>query len=108
MIRGNCWIDPGYSQTHRYVRVRIGDTRVCAHRLSYEFFKGSIPEGLVVDHLCEDKRCYNPSHLEAITQKENVRRYYGSGGLYDWVWKLQSLRDRGYKKVCQFLDESRR
>ena len=45
-----------------------------AHRLLYETEKGPIPEGLGLDHLCRNKWCVNPDHLEPVTQKENVRR----------------------------------
>lgn len=51
----------------------IQKTRL-VHRFSYEVFKGLIPDGLVVDHLCKIKTCVNPDHLEAVTQKENLRR----------------------------------
>ena len=44
------------------------------HRLSYEAFKGPIPEGMHIDHLCRVRNCYNPEHLEAVTQAENNRR----------------------------------
>ena len=45
-----------------------------AHRIAYEEFVGSIPNGLELDHLCKNKRCVNPEHLEAVTRSENVRR----------------------------------
>lgn len=45
-----------------------------AHRVSFERAKGSIPEGLVPDHLCRITCCVNPDHMEAVTQKENVLR----------------------------------
>lgn len=45
-----------------------------ASRRSYELFVGEIPEGYVVDHLCSNKICVNPLHLEAIRQSENLRR----------------------------------
>jgi hypothetical protein len=47
---------------------------VTAHRWSYERFKGTIPVGLVIDHLCRNTSCVNPDHLEAVTQSVNIRR----------------------------------
>lgn len=45
-----------------------------AHRVSYEVFRGAIPEGLQLDHLCRVRHCVNPEHLEPVTASENVRR----------------------------------
>lgn len=49
-----------------------------AHRLSYTLAYGSIPEGLVIDHLCRTPVCVRPDHLEAVTQQENMRRGPGA------------------------------
>lgn len=45
-----------------------------AHRRAYEEANGPIPEGLHIDHLCFEKACINPEHLEAVTNVENHRR----------------------------------
>lgn len=47
-----------------------------AHRVSYEFHKGKIPKGLVLDHTCRNRACINPDHLDPVTQSENARRVH--------------------------------
>ena len=44
------------------------------HRWAYEYFIGPIPEGMVIDHICRNRACCNPSHLEVVTSGENTRR----------------------------------
>jgi hypothetical protein len=51
---------------------------VAAHRWIYIWWMGPIAEGLEVDHLCEHKLCVLPLHLEAVTPKENIRRYWAN------------------------------
>lgn len=48
-----------------------------AHRYSYEYFVGKIPKNLTIDHLCKNKTCVNPKHLEAVSMRENVLRSDG-------------------------------
>jgi len=45
-----------------------------AHRAVYQLLVGPIPLGLQIDHLCRNRVCVNPAHLEAVTQRENIRR----------------------------------
>jgi len=45
-----------------------------SHRVAWELFRGAIPRGLEIDHLCKITNCVNPTHLEPVTRLENVRR----------------------------------
>ncbi len=48
-----------------------------AHRWSYQYYIGNIPEGLVIDHLCRVRHCVNPIHMELVTMRENLMRGTG-------------------------------
>lgn len=65
---------------------------ILAHRLSHELFLGPIPDGLTVDHLCANRRCVRPDHLEAVTNEVNVSR----GGRRRHGWDSGKCR-RGHE-----------
>lgn len=70
-----CWEWAGHRNDKGYALLRQGsDAHVYAHRLSYELHVGPIPDGLQVDHLCRNRACVNPSHLEPVTQHVNILR----------------------------------
>lgn len=68
-----CWEWRG-PFTHGYARVCVDRKRYRGHRLAYRLWRGEIPDGLVLDHLCRNKPCVNPFHLEAVTNRENLLR----------------------------------
>jgi len=71
---GDCWNWQSELNNRGYGFFYIAERRLLAHRYSYELFNGPIPHGLEIDHLCRNRRCVNPDHLETVTTKVNVLR----------------------------------
>lgn len=69
-----CWIWRGTISVKGYGVIGVRDKVVYAHRAVYIAYKGPIPEGLELDHLCRNTSCVNPEHLEPVAHKENCRR----------------------------------
>ncbi len=69
-----CWEWNGSRFKTGYGKMRIDGRTVSVHRASYEAHVGPIPDGLQIDHLCRNRPCCNPAHLEPVTASENLRR----------------------------------
>lgn len=76
ILDNGCWEWTGGRSSAGYGRFVPWRTQKnkYAHRLSYEYCIGPIPNGLQIDHLCRNRACINPLHMEAVTRKENIRR----------------------------------
>lgn len=88
--KSGCWIWIGTRSASGYGKFSVGGIKQYAHRWSYEYHVGDIPEGLHIDHLCRVRECVNPEHLEPVTPKENYRRGQGI------------TAENGRKKVCNY------
>lgn len=75
-IDGNgCWNWTAATHTDGYPeQISLDGRRYKPHRAMYEWLKAEIPPGLSIDHLCSNRLCCNPDHLEAVTFGENRKR----------------------------------
>lgn len=69
-----CWIWTAARGRDGYGKATVGYKTVAAHRVSYELWRGEIPDGHEVDHLCKIPLCVNPWHLEPVTRLVNSQR----------------------------------
>lgn len=107
-----CWNYAGTINPAGYGQIR----QTTAHRYFWETIRGPIPAGLQLDHLCRNKRCVNPSHLEPVTHDENQRRravlitHCPQGHEYtpeNTVIKIRDGREKRSCRACHAVDARR-
>jgi hypothetical protein len=103
----DCWnwtgaLDNGYGRFQGGPR---GSKVHRAHRLAYELLVGPIPEGLVLDHLCRNRRCVNPDHLEPVTNRINVLR--GEGWAASRARQTHCIHGHEFTPANTYVDPKR-
>lgn len=71
---GDCWLWTGRISRKGYGHMKVLRRVIGAHRAAWMAYRGDIPEGLVIDHLCRNRACVNPWHLEPVTVQVNTQR----------------------------------
>jgi hypothetical protein len=99
-----CWEWTG-ADRGGYGRFHLRPGRVvAAHRFAYETFVGQIPVGLEIDHLCRNRGCVNPIHLEPVDHAENRRRarltHCRRGHLFDNANTYTHASGKRYCRAC--------
>lgn len=112
-----CWIWQGTLNSSGYARIFTGPGKKLslAHRVSYRIHKGEIPAGLTIDHLCRERTCVNPDHLEAVTSRVNTLRGNTLPGInavkthcpQDHEYSVENTRVRAGKRHCRTCDRDR-
>ena len=99
--KGGCWEWQG-TMNHQlgYGCGYYQGEKIGAHRLSYIVHVGEIPPGAVICHECDNRRCVNPAHLVAGTQKRNM-----AGCAYRYRAGGQRLRREDYAEIARLHDE---
>lgn len=95
-----CWNWLGCKDTNGYGYLSYMYKNYMAHRITYQRLIGSIPKGLQLDHLCRNRHCVNPNHLEPVTTQENTRR--GNSGLFNKS-KTHCKREHEYTKANTYI-----
>lgn len=67
-----CWVWQGYKNAKGYGSFTVLGKSIGAHRYAYELVHGPIQTGFVIDHMCHNPSCVNPSHLREVSNKQNI------------------------------------
>jgi len=71
---GLCWEWTGSRVTDGYGCFAVNRRMLGAHRVAWMISRGAIPDGMQLDHLCRNRGCVRPQHLEVVTPGENIQR----------------------------------
>lgn len=94
-----CWIWNGYVDKYGYGMVKIDGAKIGAHRVTFALFNEDLIDGMHVDHLCRNRACCNPNHLEQVTPVVNTRRGSVAVLTVEVVANVKAFLIHGYSVV---------
>lgn len=97
----DCWNWTASLSDRGYGLFRFDGKTSRAHRVSYILAFGSIGGDLVIDHLCKNRRCVNPDHLELVSQAENIMRGLSGKENNSQLKKTQCPRGHEYTRITK-------
>lgn len=101
----DCWEWTATKNPKGYGRFRVGKVRQ-AHRWLWEQVVAPIPEGLELDHLCKNRGCVNPDHLEPVTHQVNVARAKPNSVALKAMWAERHAEQTRCSKGHEFTEEN--
>lgn len=114
-VSGKCWLWQKGTDVNGYGQFSIRGVMLKAHRFIYEVYENKIPADKEIDHLCRQKNCVNPEHLEAVPHSVNMKRISLSmsscraGHEYNEVNTRNYLNKQGKLiRTCRVCDRTRR
>ena len=104
---GICWVWKG-AKTGDYGRFAVtSDHIMTSHRFSYGCFVDNIPEGYDIHHVCKNKLCVNPAHLQAVSKKEHGRLDLKTHCKYKHEFTPENTYKRKGKRWCKICARNR-
>jgi hypothetical protein len=77
-----CWLWTASTNNGGYGFIGVNRRVQMAHRVGYELYRGPIPDGMTLDHLCRVTCCVNPCHMEPVSMRANILRGHGVAGKF--------------------------
>lgn len=106
----DCWFWQFGKTVNGYGSLRVNNHTKRVHRISYElYYKVDLNE-LHIDHICKNRSCWNPNHLDAVSQEENNKRIIRQEQLYCKYGHLRAgiIRKNSVSRRCRVCDEAAR